>query len=335
MVKLECQKTGLAIMSSYQHYSLKCHLSCDCEEYGYSVLYLNQLGRVINRLKEYKTRKLTLYDNNERLLIDFGKGETKLRKVTKYEKFLPVENIDNFKYSFMLPKNFEKIITKVSIAVGYGKRRYALTGIFFEINSDGMGVTSTDGHIICHIETKDTSLPYDNINLIIPKFTLSQALNCKCDKLVITGNRVYFLNTMDDTLIASPIIEGPYPNYRSSIPKNQSNRALLNTNECIRSTLDMNIFYFGDNLIMEGKDKYSGIEFTETLPIKYNGKPMQIFFNSYDVHKILNVINTNSFFWYFNSPCEATIIRPASTVFADEFYLLMPLKINKNIEMYY
>ena len=327
-VKLDCSNTGLSITGSHHKYKVVSRVVCDCEQTGSLVLNFRRFEMAI---KKHEQKKIKLYDDKDKLYIDYGLGVVKLRKIW-IDEYQEKESFDSV-HTVILPKYWDNILKKVLSSVGTDFRKHPLTGIYFEIGPEGMCVTSTNGLVLSHIESVDITLP-KNIKFIVPKFTLEVVLKNRCDKIIVNDNFICFINSSNGTKIISPFIEGPYPNYHNFIPNNQQVYAVINRKSLIRSIYSLLLFKydkitfsFNDILVMEVKSYDGSYEITEKLPIKYYGKPLCMAFNSNNIIDVLNEIGDNTIIWYLNSPDKPCIIKPKKTVFVDEIYSIVPLRL--------
>lgn len=335
-VKICCNSTGIIITGLYNNYKIVSCAVCDCEQDGSLVVNFEKFEKVVKR---HKKEKLTLYDDKNTFYINYGRGVVKLGKICVDEYQETKINLNSV-HNIILPKYWDKIVKKVLSLVVENFRRYRLdfkkywlTGIYFEIGPEGMCVTSTTGLVLTHIESVDVTLP-KNIKFIVPKFTLKEVLENKCDEMKVDDNHICFINSKDGTEIISPFIEGPYPNYHNFIPYNLPYYAVINRESLISSIDSLLLFTYGkitfsfdDILVMEAKSTDNNTEVTEKLPIQFYGNPLCMAFNSDNIKDILNMIDDDTVIWYMGSPDKPCIIKPKNTIFVDEIYSVVPLRL--------
>lgn len=137
-------------------------------------------------------------------------------------------------------KELKKIVKQTAFAASTNANRMILTGINFELDNNYLQVMATDSY---RLSKKETTLPqsYEKQNIIIPATSLSEfnkILDLVTDKnsqaevlMYLSQNRAIFKYENVTAIIR--LIEGVYPNLKTSIPKEFNLLATFDRNKLI------------------------------------------------------------------------------------------------------
>ena len=200
------------------------------------------------------------------------------------------------------------LINKSSFAVAKDESRAVLCGVFFEINTNKIGMVSTDGHRLgCSYFNSDAIFIESHLNCVIsPKslLNLSRIFDTKVEESVnIKIGEKYIVFSTSLFTMYSKLLEGPYPDYSKVIPKHNPKNAIIDRNELQISVKRVSIlsnqkthlikFTFLKNkleIVVSNRD--IGGEAREEISVLYNDDEHTIGFNSHYLLEILDIVET-------------------------------------------
>ncbi|MDZ7860481.1 MAG: DNA polymerase III subunit beta [Candidatus Krumholzibacteriota bacterium] len=238
-------------------------------------------------------------------------------------------------------KLLEKLIKKTTYAVSTDLTRPALCGVLCKVNTDGMTMVSTDGHRLAKIDLKQKFTNVDKIDVIIPPKALSTLKQFSSGQnrvnIQLAENNVSF--SMEDVVIYSRLLEGPFPDFSKVIPENNKKELVLSRTSLLEATKRVSIL--SDSLthlvvfsIKEGKilinvktKELGGAK--EEIDVSYSDNPMEIGYNANYLQDILRTMEGDNIIFYLDRPDNAGVVVPAKQEEEyDHLCIIMPLRIN-------
>lgn len=240
-----------------------------------------------------------------------------------------------------------KMIQKATFAVSTDETRPALNGVLWQTSGKFMQMVATDGHRLAKISQKNNKLKGLHDDIIIPPKVLNLLVKLLADSSkgeeekeigVIFGENNIIFN-LDDSIIASRLIEGPYPNFEQVIPKDNDKKLIVNKDiltstirrvSILANTLTHQIkFSFKkDTLELSSANFDLGGEAKETISCDYPGEPMDIGYNATYVLDILKQIDGDEVIFDLGTPVSAAMIYSSEKKEGEEcLYLVMPLRL--------
>jgi DNA polymerase-3 subunit beta len=245
-----------------------------------------------------------------------------------------------------------KMIQKTVLAVSTDETRPALNGILWQTSGKFMQMVATDGHRLAKTSQKNNKLKGMYEDVIIPPKVLNLLVKLLGDSAkggstsneeekeigVIFGeNNIIF--AVGDSILASRLIEGPYPNFEQVIPKDNDKKLVVNKEllistvrrvSILSNTLTHQIKFSlkKDNLELSSVNFDLGGEANETVSCDYASEPVDIGYNASYVLDILKQIDGDEVIFELGSSVSAGMIYSSEKKEAEEYlYLLMPLRL--------
>lgn len=227
-----------------------------------------------------------------------------------------------------------EMLRLTSFAVSHEESRYVLNGVLIEIDGNIIRIVATDGRRLAKIEKEMDSTLQKDISVIIPSKAIQEINRNLKDEgqvsFVIGQNQVLF--NIDETLIATRIIEGEFPNYNQVIPKPIETRIVMNRQELLSSIRRANLLatpdfqavkfeVFADKMVVSKSTPDVG-ESREEIPVDYKGSEMVVGFNPQFLIDFLKNIN--------DEEIEMELMgvdKPAVMRMEDYLYLALPMRI--------
>jgi DNA polymerase-3 subunit beta len=240
-----------------------------------------------------------------------------------------------------------EMIQKTVVAVSTDETRPALNGVLWQTSGKSMQMVATDGHRLAKISQKNNKLKGLHDDIIIPPKALNLLVKLLADSAkggeekeigVIFGENNIIFN-LDDSIIASRIIEGPYPNFEQVIPKDNDKKLIVNKDlltgtirrvSILANTLTHQIkFSFKkDTLELSSANFDLGGEAKESLVCDYTAEPMDIGYNASYVMDVLKQIDGDEVIFELGTPVSAAMIYSSEKKEGQDcLYLLMPLRL--------
>ena len=220
--------------------------------------------------------------------------------------------------------------------------RPVMNGVFFDIKENKLAMVASDGHKLACGEVENVGASEDG-SFILPKkpASLVKALfgNEKAEVGVEFNMRNAVFTTETSTLICR-LIEGHYPNYKSVIPNNNPNEAIVNRAGILSALRRMLIFsnvnsslvklnFEPSRITISTQDIDFSMSATESLICDYSGTPMSIGFKGTYLMDLLNNMDGEEIVIRLADATRAGIIVPTNQPEgASVLMLLMPMMLN-------
>ena len=250
-----------------------------------------------------------------------------------------------------LPReSLRQMISKTQFAITGEDTRYFLNGALFLQRPEAIGLVSTDGHRLAHINVpreapqtttaKGAKGPDDEQRVILPRKTLLELgrllAEGEGDILYERGeNHLFF--TLGDRLLISRMIDGQFPAFERVIPKNNDKhvefdrdrltaavkRVALLSNErsrAVKVQIDK-----GKVEIASSSPEFG--EAKEILMVDYAAAPVTICFNAQYVLDFLGVVETDTVSLDFKDEMSQAVLKPVGAEGYEYTYVIMPMRI--------
>jgi DNA polymerase-3 subunit beta len=235
--------------------------------------------------------------------------------------------------------NLKAGIEQCLFATAKETSRYAINGVLWEIKGKKLLLVATDGRRLARSRVSLISSPDDRMakqKIIVPAKTMSLLSKLSAhDKdnisLKLTDNQILF--SYANVVISSALVEGKFPNYEEIIPSDYSNKLVLSTSVVLsavrRAALltseesrGIKLSISKDKLIFSSRAPETGAA-QITVPIEYNGQPIDIGFNPQFLIDALRAMKTDEFELQLGQSDTPGLIKSG----ADFLYVLMPISL--------
>lgn len=283
--------------------------------------------------------EINMGENRMELQADRGNYKLSGIPAEEYPK-LPAINVA--KEIKIAGGDLQKMIRKSIFAVSNDETRPALNGVLWHTSGNQMQMVATDGHRLAKISLKNTKLKGLHDDVIIPPKALGLLGKLIQDEekeigIIFGENNIIF--NLGDTVLASRLIEGPYPNYEQVIPKDNEKKMVINKEFLIGAVRRMSILantlthqvkfsLKKDEVELSSANFDLGGEAKENLPCDYAGEPMDVGYNASYVLDILKQLDGDEVMFELGSPVSAGKICSADKKEGEDYLcLLMPLRL--------
>ncbi|MBX7142037.1 MAG: DNA polymerase III subunit beta [Chitinophagales bacterium] len=298
---------------------------------------------LLDILKTLPEQPLTFKINNQNLAIEITSDKGKYR--------LTGENGDDFPRipaaeetkEIKLPSSvLANAISKTLFAVGTDDMRPAMTGVNFELSSEGITFVATDAHRLVRYKRKDAKSA-KSASFIVPKKALqllANAMPAEEAQVKISYNNSNAFFDFGNVKLICRLIDARFPDYMAVIPTENPNKLTIGTNDLLSSlrrlvvlsnktthqaTLKMN----GSELQINARDLDFSNEGNETLTCQYSGEDMEIAFNAKFLIDMLTSMNEDEVLLSMSTPSRACIMTPVQPKDNEDLLMLvMPIMVN-------
>lgn len=334
---LKAEDGKLYISGTDMDMSITTWLDCSIEEAG--SLTVNA-KRFLSIIRELPGGDIHISVRDEKVSVDYERGQSSISGMpaTDYPTLKDAIEGENILIS---GDELARMVSLTDFAVATERTRISLTGVYWKAAPEGMVMVATDGHRLSLFE-KGT-LEDSGREAIVPPKALNQATKFISGgmelKRVVFGTGAILFD-FGDARVFSKLIEGPYPNFRQVIPKNNSKKVFAATRELESSvrrasvlsssiTHQVRFSVTGSELEVSTVNADIGGEAREVLGVKYEGDPLMIGFNAEFFLNILRQIESEEIVMEMESPTSACVVKPIEKRENEEtVYLIMPLRLS-------
>lgn len=236
----------------------------------------------------------------------------------------------------------DRAITKTLFATGNDDLRPVMSGVFFELEKDGVTFVATDAHKLVRYKRKDV-VAEKGAAFIVPKkpLTLLRSVLATSDSDIhIEYNESNARFELADVTLICRLIDGKYPNYEAVIPTENPNKLVIDRGSFLSSVKRISIFsnktthqvrlkMQGSELNVSAEDLDFSNEANERLTANYEGDDMEIGFNSRFLVDMLSNSDSNDMVLEMSAPNRAGILLPVEKDENEEILMLvMPVMLN-------
>ena len=297
---------------------------------------------LIDVLKSLPEQPLTFSMDNNILEINSNNGKYALSYMNgdEFPKSLILEDASEIDFDSQVLLN---IINSTIFASGNDDLRPVMSGVFFQINSEGSCFVATDAHKLVKYVRNDINCE-NSIEFIVPNKPLNILKSIvpeKKSEVKVLFNNTNAIFNFSNFKLTCRLIDGKFPNYEAVIPKENPNVLEIDRSQLLSSTKRASIFSSkstnqvkfeikGNLLQITAEDLDFNNKAEETLECNYNGDDIAIGFNSRFIVEMLNNLSSDLVKIELSSPNRAGLISPVhqSNENEDITMLVMPIMLN-------
>lgn len=272
------------------------------------------------------------------LTTDNGKYKLSGESSADYPKEPVTEDVEEV---ILAASILSKGVNKTLFAVSNDELRPAMTGVFIQLNENGITFVATDAHKLVKYNRADVS--GGDVSFIVPKKALNllKATVPNNDTPVsVQYNKSNAFFTFDNIKLICRLIDAKYPDYNAVIPKENPNLLSVNKDDFFSSLRRTSIFsnktthqvvlrMSGSELTVSAQDLDFSNEANEKLTCDYKGNEMEIGFNARFLLEMLSAVDSPEINIELSTPNRAGIIKPTDmSEHEDMLMLVMPVMLN-------
>jgi DNA polymerase III subunit beta len=336
----EIGKNRLTVVATDLETVMKIHMDIEAKDSGKVCIPAKIL---MDSLKNLPEQPLTFnIDKNFGIEITSDNGKYKVMGENP-DNFPKEPSADTTTSFSMTSSALLTSINKTLFAVSNDDLRPAMTGVFFELDKNGLTVVATDAHRLVKYKRTDVSCPKAD-TFIVPRKPLNllkSALPDNEDELNISYNGNHLFVDHGSTQLVCRLIDARFPDYKVVIPgDNPYKMNLLRTDfqNALRrvsifsnkSTNQVALNISGSELQLTAQDVDFSFEGNERMKCQYDGEDMQIAFNARFLIEMMSATDSEEVRMELSTPTKAGIIKPSEQGENEDLLMLvMPLMLNQ------
>lgn len=236
----------------------------------------------------------------------------------------------------------QKVINKTLFAVGIDELRPQMTGVYFQLSTDGITFVATDAHKLVRYKRLDAKAG-KSTSFIVPKKALNllkSNLPGEQTQVNISYNSSNAFFSYNNVQLACRLIDARYPDYNAVIPTENPNTLTINRADFLNTLRRVMIFsnktthqvllkIKGNELMVNAQDLDFSNEANERLECSYDGEDMEIGFNARFLLEMLNAMDNEEVRMELSTPTRAGLLLPTESDEAEDLLMLvMPVMMN-------
>lgn len=298
---------------------------------------------ILDPLKEMPQQQLSIEVDNENYEIVVNYENGKYNFIGGNASEYPVQRKleDDAKTVDLNAQALLSGITSTIFATADDDLRPVMNGIYFDIKEDRIVMVASDSKKLVRIINTNVAPGFES-NFILPKKPANLLKNIIGKEALIstiTFDSKCAIFKFGDFELSCRLIEGRYPRYDAVIPKNNTNKLIIDRQSFLsvlrriavfsNSATNQVKFVLGENqLTISAQDVDYSTAGTETITCSYEGTPMNIGFRANFLIEILNVISSQEVELLLSDPARAGLVAPVQNNEGEDLLMLiMPMML--------
>jgi DNA polymerase-3 subunit beta len=233
-------------------------------------------------------------------------------------------------------------IERVAKAASRDETRPVLTGVLVSVDEDGLRMVATDSY---RLSVKETPLEGEGLEAFqanVPARALQELSRVTAEvgadsvRIAARDNQVVF--GVERMTLSSRLIDGQFPNYRQLLPETYEHELRVSREELssvvrrisilAQRTAPLRLRFEGGAVTLSAQTPDVG-EASETVPVNYEGEPLEIGFNPQFLQDGLDSVHSDELVIKLISPLRPGLLEAAGDDGEGKFlYLIMPVRLN-------
>lgn len=288
-------KSSLTFSTTNLETSIRLAIAAKNVQKGAICVPANHLFEIVKSLpKSVNQVELELVDTLD-FVIRAGNSTYEILGVAA-DEFPTLPVVDRTKIETIPADIFCDMLWKVGHAVSSDERRPTLCGVLWQNSGKESVIVATNGHQLVETKSKKIQFTKPHVDVIIPLQPLTRL--CKLVTKEITEIGVIFgdnnlIFVCGNTTISTRFIEGPYPNHKKVIPKNNDQIVIVNKEPLLQALQQLRVSIVDDKayrvtlLITKNQFKLSTKSASMELPCQFEGEKIETALN---VNYLINVV---------------------------------------------
>ncbi len=336
-ILIEALENKLKISATDLDISITASVDCNVTKKGAAALPARILFDIIKELPE---SEITVETSGQRVELKIPNGSYKISSVPP-EDFPKLPAVNTKKEIRIQSGDLINMIRKTTFACSDDETRPALNGVLWQTKGEKMQMVATDGHRLARMAVDNKKLKgmYDDVIVppkvlnLIPKFVGDD------DKeigIIFGENNIIF--NLEDIILTSRLLEGPYPNFEQVIPSDNDKKLVVSREDLAGAVRRVSIlsnalthqvkFSAKDNsLTLSTTNADVGGEGKEVLECDFVGEQIDLGYNANYVNEILTKIESEEVVFELSTNVSAGIVYSTDIPKEDFLYLVMPLRL--------
>ena len=347
-ILFEAGKGGVKLSANNLEMGIELTIKANVSKEGSLLLPAKMLSGIVTKLPE-KPVGFHLSDNKT-VRINYDKSYFNLHSLPP-DEFPALPKVKEGKSISVEGEKLASMIRQTIFAVSGSEDKYVLTGVLLETgkgtlagDTSNIRMIATDGYRLAKRGEKVTSLGDNGISVIVPSRVLGELLKIlegregETVKINVSGDQISF--RYGDIYLVSRLIQGQFPDYRQVLPKKNSTRVIMNTEDILEATERAGVIASGSANVTLFEVKSGKMHVSANTPdvgsvdevveadIK-GGEKARVSFNVRLITDVLNAIKTDKVAFEFGEGLSPGVIRPEEG--EDYLYIVMPIRTQEAV----
>jgi DNA polymerase-3 subunit beta len=335
----EIEKNTLSVVATDLETVMKIQLDIEAKDSGRVCIPAKIL---MDSLKNLPNQPLTFdIDKNFGIEITSDNGKYKVmgENPDNFPKEPPADDTSSFS---MTSHALLTAINKSIFAVSNDDLRPAMTGVFFELEKNGITFVATDAHRLVRYKLKDVKCPKSD-SFIVPKKPLNllkASLPDNDDEITVSYNNNHLFVKHGTVQLSCRLLDARFPDYKVVIPAENPYRMTIGRQDFQSALRRVSIFsnkstnlvtlnISGSELQLMGQDVDFSFEGNERMSCQYDGEDITISFNARFIIEMLSSTDSEEVRLELSTPTKAGLLKPVEQEENEDLLMLaMPLMSN-------
>jgi len=235
-----------------------------------------------------------------------------------------------------------RMIKKCVFAVSKEESRPALNGVLWRGVDKVLTMVATNGHILAKMSCGGTGIKKLEKDIIVSPKVLEHFVKLYGDLekdigLLFSADSLVF--HFEGTVLATRLIDPPYPNFEQVIPKENDKKAMFDRDDFYsllrrvaivsnNITHQVKLGFSPNSLSVSAANFDVGAEGHDELGVEYNGTDLEIGYNSNYIMEIVKQVDTPRVLLEFTNATSAAVVKAESYEENEDYlFLIMPLRL--------
>ncbi len=336
-VQLAVSTAGCELRATDTEVSLRVPLAAEVEREGTVILPARLLVDVVRSLP---TSRVVLEQRVVERDLELASGNALFHIRTLHaEDFPPFPEPDPASTVSLPAAAFVSTVVKVAGSASHDETRPVLTGILVSAAGSEVTMAATDSY---RLSVKETSLPAAlsaAFEVNVPARALQElsriAAHSTEEDLSISVRQNQVVFVLGEVVLSSRLIDGQFPNYRQLLPDSFEHELRIAGTELrdvvrrisllAQKNAPLRLAFVPGELTVSSQTPDVG-EARETLPVPFQGEPLEIGFNPEFLRDGLDAIGDGDVVLKLISPLRPGLLESGDG--SGFLYLIMPIRLN-------
>ena len=330
-IHIEAVDNTLLITTNNLEMGILTKVEANVQEEGKVLIDGKLISDIVRRLPN---ENITVSVGNDNI-VNITSNRSKFNLVAMInDRFPLVQEYEDGDYKMVNRQLFSDMIRKTHFAASTDEARGVLTGELLEVDENSVTMVAIDGFRLA-VKKLRSNLNLEPRKAVIPKTALLeiQKLSESQEHIGILFEERSVSFKIGETVLNSNLLEGDFINYNQIVPKEFATRIKINVSEFTealeRASVVSNnklvvLKIAGEKLNLSSRNSEIG-NLEENMNIEFEGKDLEIAFNSRYFTEALRYFDDEYVYMNFNSNISPCVVESESD--QDYIYLLLPVRI--------
>ncbi|MBM3859651.1 MAG: DNA polymerase III subunit beta [Verrucomicrobia bacterium] len=330
---LIAEKDGLCLTATDLDVGIRCRIAAEVLKQGSATVPCRKLFSI---LRELPSQDFDL-EVDEKNTMSLRSGGSFFRilglPAEEFPRFPSFPEIKEIKIDQSVLRS---LLKRTAYAASTDDTRFVLNGVFWSFKAEKLTMVATDGRRLALAEAELAHPVSSEMEFILPSKAVSELSRLLADAgdacIRVTENQILF--ELGDSILASKLVEGVFPNFRQVIPSDSKERIKIERESLLAALHRVSILVserqnavklnFSKNSLSISASAPEVGEAKESLPINYKGKDISIGFNPQFLMDPLRNLDADEVIMELTDELSPGVLK----IDAPFLYVIMPMRLN-------